>query len=43
MFFVCFFLQVTATHQQSLQSCLALNETFMKKSLQAALKRITKF
>ncbi|TWW56594.1 Fanconi anemia group E protein [Takifugu flavidus] len=32
---------VTATHKQSLHSCLLLNETFLKKSLQAALKRIT--
>ncbi|XP_023123590.2 Fanconi anemia group E protein [Amphiprion ocellaris] len=32
---------VTAVHKQSLTSCLMLNETFLKKSLQAALKRIT--
>uniref|UniRef100_A0A3Q0QWS4 FA complementation group E n=1 Tax=Amphilophus citrinellus TaxID=61819 RepID=A0A3Q0QWS4_AMPCI len=32
---------VTAAHKQSLSSCLMLNETFLKKSLQAALKRIT--
>ncbi|XP_041860795.1 Fanconi anemia group E protein [Melanotaenia boesemani] len=32
---------VTAEHKQSLSSCLMLNETFLKKSLHAALKRIT--
>lgn len=32
---------VTAAHKQSLSSCLMLNQTFLKKSLQAALKRIT--
>uniref|UniRef100_UPI003AB08F83 Fanconi anemia group E protein n=1 Tax=Centroberyx gerrardi TaxID=166262 RepID=UPI003AB08F83 len=32
---------VTAAHKHSLSGCLALNETFLKKSLQAALKRIT--
>ncbi|XP_035512924.1 Fanconi anemia group E protein [Morone saxatilis] len=32
---------VTAAHKQSLHGCLMLNETFLKKSLQAALKRIT--
>ncbi|KAG7220720.1 hypothetical protein INR49_017834 [Caranx melampygus] len=32
---------VTATHKNSLSSCLMVNETFLKKSLQAALKRIT--
>ncbi|XP_040909161.1 Fanconi anemia group E protein [Toxotes jaculatrix] len=32
---------VTAAHKHSLSSCLMLNETFLKKSLQAALKRIT--
>lgn len=32
---------VTAEHKQSLHSCLMVNETFLKKSLQAALKRIT--
>ncbi|TMS15898.1 Fanconi anemia group E protein [Larimichthys crocea] len=32
---------VTAAHKHSLNSCLMLNETFLKKSLQAALKRIT--
>ncbi|XP_071332180.1 Fanconi anemia group E protein [Trachinotus anak] len=31
---------VTAAHKHSLSSCLMLNETFLKKSLQAALKRI---
>ncbi|XP_029362594.1 Fanconi anemia group E protein [Echeneis naucrates] len=31
---------VTAVHKSSLSSCLMLNETFLKKSLQAALKRI---
>ncbi|KAM9344501.1 Fanconi anemia group E protein [Pholidichthys leucotaenia] len=31
---------VTAAHKHSLASCLTLNETFLKKSLQAALKRI---
>ncbi|KAM4563263.1 Fanconi anemia group E protein [Odontesthes bonariensis] len=31
---------VTAANKQSLNSCLMLNETFLKKSLQAALKRI---
>ncbi|XP_069544999.1 Fanconi anemia group E protein [Brachyistius frenatus] len=32
---------VTAAHKHSLSSCLMLNETFLKKSLQAALKQIT--
>ncbi|XP_067448192.1 Fanconi anemia group E protein [Thunnus thynnus] len=32
---------VTAAHKHSLSACLMLNETFLKKSLQAALKRIT--
>ncbi|XP_068606884.1 Fanconi anemia group E protein [Brachionichthys hirsutus] len=32
---------VTAAHKHCLHSCLMLNETFLKKSLQAALKRIT--
>ncbi|KAM7412003.1 hypothetical protein PAMA_021802 [Pampus argenteus] len=32
---------VTAAHKHSLSDCLMLNETFLKKSLQAALKRIT--
>ncbi|XP_070825016.1 Fanconi anemia group E protein [Chaetodon trifascialis] len=32
---------VTAAHKHSLYGCLMLNETFLKKSLQAALKRIT--
>ncbi|XP_028439166.1 Fanconi anemia group E protein [Perca flavescens] len=32
---------VTAAHKHSLHGCLILNETFLKKSLQAALKRIT--
>lgn len=32
---------VTAAHKHSLHGCLMLNETFLKKSLQAALKRIT--
>lgn len=32
---------VTAAHKQTLCSCLSLNDTFLKKSLQAALKRIT--
>ncbi|KAM7404651.1 hypothetical protein PAMP_011979 [Pampus punctatissimus] len=32
---------VTAAHKHSLSGCLMLNETFLKKSLQAALKRIT--
>ncbi|XP_054465043.1 Fanconi anemia group E protein [Anoplopoma fimbria] len=32
---------VTAAHKHSLQGCLMVNETFLKKSLQAALKRIT--
>ncbi|XP_022059224.2 Fanconi anemia group E protein [Acanthochromis polyacanthus] len=32
---------VTAAHKHSLTGCLMLNETFLKKSLQAALKRIT--
>ncbi|KAF3860378.1 hypothetical protein F7725_000633 [Dissostichus mawsoni] len=32
---------VTAEHKQSLHSCLMVNESFLKKSLQAALKRIT--
>ncbi|KAM9350954.1 Fanconi anemia group E protein [Symphorus nematophorus] len=32
---------MTAAHKHSLNSCLMLNETFLKKSLQAALKRIT--
>ncbi|KAG7520937.1 hypothetical protein JOB18_038942 [Solea senegalensis] len=31
---------VTAAHKHSLSSCLTVNETFLKKSLQAALKRI---
>ncbi|XP_028309136.1 Fanconi anemia group E protein [Gouania willdenowi] len=31
---------VTAEHKQSLSKCLMQNETFLKKSLQAALKRI---
>ncbi|XP_047223247.1 Fanconi anemia group E protein [Girardinichthys multiradiatus] len=31
---------VTAAQKRSLMSCLNLNETFLKKSLQAALKRI---
>lgn len=35
------FFQVTAAHKHSLSGCLMLNETFLKKSLQAALKRIT--
>lgn len=39
--FVCLFLQVTPAHKQSLDGCLMLNGTFLKKSLQAALKRIT--
>lgn len=34
------FFQVTAPHKHSLSGCLTLNETFLKKSLQAALKRI---
>lgn len=33
--------RVTAAHKHSLCGCLLLNETFLKKSLQAALKRIT--
>ncbi|CAJ1085307.1 Fanconi anemia group E protein isoform X1 [Xyrichtys novacula] len=33
--------QVTAAHKHSLSGCLILNETFLKKPLQAALKRIT--
>ncbi|KAF7654281.1 hypothetical protein LDENG_00071620 [Lucifuga dentata] len=32
---------VTDAHKHSLSGCLMLNETFLKKSLQAALKRIT--
>ncbi|XP_029995694.1 Fanconi anemia group E protein isoform X1 [Sphaeramia orbicularis] len=32
---------VTAAHRNALSSCLMLNETFLKKPLQAALKRIT--
>ncbi|XP_068454609.1 Fanconi anemia group E protein [Clinocottus analis] len=32
---------MTAAHKHSLQGCLMENETFLKKSLQAALKRIT--
>ncbi|CAL9702959.1 unnamed protein product [Knipowitschia caucasica] len=32
---------ITASHIQTLSKCLMLNETFLKKSLQAALKRIT--
>nr|XP_046251860.1 Fanconi anemia group E protein [Scatophagus argus] len=32
---------VTAAHKHSLDSCLMLNATFLKKSLQAALKRIS--
>ncbi|XP_029292021.1 Fanconi anemia group E protein isoform X2 [Cottoperca gobio] len=32
---------VTAAHKHSLHGCLMLNETILKKSLQAALKRIT--
>uniref|UniRef100_A0A8C6U3V6 FA complementation group E n=1 Tax=Neogobius melanostomus TaxID=47308 RepID=A0A8C6U3V6_9GOBI len=32
---------VTAAHKHTLSNCLMLNETFLKKSLQAALKRIT--
>ncbi|CAL8368445.1 unnamed protein product [Lota lota] len=32
---------VTVLHKPSLSHCLMLNQTFMKKSLQAALKRIT--
>ncbi|XP_034445628.1 Fanconi anemia group E protein isoform X2 [Hippoglossus hippoglossus] len=32
---------VTAAHKHSLSCCLTSNETFLKKSLQAALKRIT--
>ncbi|XP_040049553.2 Fanconi anemia group E protein isoform X1 [Gasterosteus aculeatus] len=32
---------VTAAHKHSLQVCLMANETFLKKSLQAALKRIS--
>lgn len=39
--FVCLFLQVTPAHKQCLDGCLMLNGTFLKKSLQAALKRIT--
>ncbi|KAK5863496.1 hypothetical protein PBY51_000524 [Eleginops maclovinus] len=31
---------VTAEHKQSLHSCLMLNETFLKKSLLSALKRL---
>lgn len=31
---------VTAAHKHPLSTCLMLNETFLKKSLQAALKRI---
>ncbi|XP_041655559.1 Fanconi anemia group E protein [Cheilinus undulatus] len=31
---------VTAAHKHSLSGCLAINETFLKKPLQAALKRI---
>ncbi|KAJ8017105.1 hypothetical protein DPEC_G00014310 [Dallia pectoralis] len=32
---------LTAVHQHTLSSCLSSNQTFLKKSLQAALKRIT--
>ncbi|XP_070696138.1 Fanconi anemia group E protein [Pempheris klunzingeri] len=32
---------VTAAHKHSLHGCLMLNETFLKKPLQAALKRIS--
>uniref|UniRef100_A0A3B4BI72 Fanconi Anaemia group E protein C-terminal domain-containing protein n=1 Tax=Periophthalmus magnuspinnatus TaxID=409849 RepID=A0A3B4BI72_9GOBI len=32
---------ITATHKHTLSNCLMLNDTFLKKSLQAALKRIT--
>ncbi|XP_037334026.2 Fanconi anemia group E protein isoform X1 [Pungitius pungitius] len=32
---------VTAAHKHSLQGCLVANETFLKKSLQSALKRIS--
>uniref|UniRef100_A0A3Q3VTR1 Fanconi Anaemia group E protein C-terminal domain-containing protein n=1 Tax=Mola mola TaxID=94237 RepID=A0A3Q3VTR1_MOLML len=32
---------VTAAHKQPLHGCLTLNETFLKKSLQAAWKRVT--
>ncbi|XP_026224217.1 Fanconi anemia group E protein [Anabas testudineus] len=32
---------VNAAHKHTLNGCLMLNETFLKKSLQAALKRIT--
>ncbi|XP_015195334.2 Fanconi anemia group E protein [Lepisosteus oculatus] len=32
---------VAVTHKSTLAHCLALNETFLKKSLQAALKRIS--
>ncbi|KAF3696825.1 Fanconi anemia group E protein [Channa argus] len=32
---------MTAAHKHSLNGCLVLNETFLKKSLQTALKRIT--
>ncbi|XP_020503953.2 Fanconi anemia group E protein [Labrus bergylta] len=34
-------IHVTAAHKQSLNGCLMSNETFLKKPLQAALKRIT--
>ncbi|XP_072306147.1 Fanconi anemia group E protein [Eucyclogobius newberryi] len=32
---------ITAVHKHTLSNCLMLNDTFLKKSLQAALKRIT--
>ncbi|XP_056455335.1 Fanconi anemia group E protein isoform X2 [Gadus chalcogrammus] len=34
-------IHVTASHKPSLSHCLMLNQTFLKKSLQSALKRIT--
>ncbi|KAK7878507.1 hypothetical protein WMY93_030343 [Mugilogobius chulae] len=34
---------ITTVHKHILSTCLTLNDTFLKKSLQAALKRITPF
>ncbi|XP_010891651.3 Fanconi anemia group E protein [Esox lucius] len=34
-------MHLTAVHQSTLSCCLSSNQTFLKKSLQAALKRIT--
>lgn len=40
MFVSDLFFQVNAAHKQTLSGCLVLNETFLKKSLESAFKRI---